>query len=249
MSRGSGSGSSSSSRRCRRRRSGCSRRGGRGSRQSTTRDVRQDLTKVQQPFEHLDEIDVTIYRLGSDSTHEGPVHFGRHADREYLDAGVFRGRRFRHGQVGVEVGRTVGDQKQDLRDTGSGAVFRREHLLTGLFQGGGDVGVAACDVEEPHGGDHRRGVVVVVEVEPDLDHVAELEHADLRGVAADLEQAGDLDGERQHVSEPVVVVVGNDARRLVQHQDDVGFLTTHGVVVYITPTQTSRSVLVQVQTR
>jgi len=75
--------------------------------------------------------------------------------------------------------------------------------------------------------------VVFIEVERDIGAVVELEHADLRGVGADLQRPGDIDGEIAYAYEV-------DTPRLVQHQDDVAL--AQRVVIYITWTQTSHLV-------
>ena len=73
---------------------------------------------------------------------------------------------------------------------------------------------------------------MLVEVELDDDDVAEFHQADLCVARTDHEGLDDVGGEADHVHEPVVVVVGHDARRLIQHQNNVRHLTASLAAFY-----------------
>ena len=85
--------------------------------------------------------------------------------------------------------------------------------------------------------------MVIIEVEPDVDHLitAKLQHRDLRVVRSDLERAGDVDGEAEHPM-PVVIVLLHDASRLIQHKNDVERRTSAVVGDFYTTPQTQTTI-------
>lgn len=152
------------------------------------------------------------------------VDLVRNADREYLDAGQSRPVRLRKRPLFVNVGRSVGHEDEQLGDAGPRTALRDEHLLPGRLQRIGEVRVSAVDVERFDGGHDAVGVLVTVEVEVDRVARAEAQYADLRQTRRHNETAHEVDGEPDDVDGPVVVErrVDDDARRLVERQNDVG---------------------------
>ena len=70
------------------------------------------------------------------------------------------------------------------------------------------------------GVEQRFTIVVSVEIEDDVNHIAELYHRNLRPVSGDVKGSCDTFGETQHPDVPVVVIwiFDNDACRLVEHE-------------------------------
>jgi len=133
------------------------------------------------------------------------VHVVSDADRVDYDAGRLSRVGFRLGSVRLSRRRAVGDHDENVRRVISAAAVRAEHCPAGP-QRRGEVRLPAVDVDVVDGAQQRVVVVVRVQIENDLDAVAELHHGHLRQVSVDRKGAGDALGEAQYCDVPVVVV-------------------------------------------
>jgi len=108
---------------------------------------------------------VIVDRLRRDLVQQVSIHLRRDADREYLDAGVLRRRRFGNGQLAVDVGRAVGDEDEDLGSAEPRAVARRKHLGASSLESRRDVRVTAADLQLPDGRQYRPAILVAVPID------------------------------------------------------------------------------------
>jgi len=121
---------------------------------------------------------------------------------------------FFDGVVRLPVVRSVREHDQNLRNAWSSACSDEKHPFSDAAKCQRDVGLSTANVHVVESVEQRLQIAVPVEVEDELDVVAELHHADLCEIPVDRKRSCNTFGEADHSNVPVFVqpIVDNDAR-------------------------------------